>query len=35
MTEHLHGFPDLVPGGVSVDVVHLVEVDVVRLQAAQ
>ncbi len=33
--EQLHRLPDLVPGRVPVDVVHLVQVDVVGLQAAQ
>src|SRR5690606_17232446 len=33
--ELLHRLPDLLPGRVPVDVVHLVEVDVIRLQPAQ
>ncbi len=31
--QHFHGLPDLFPGGETVDVVHLVQVDVVGLQA--
>ena len=33
--QQVHRLPDLVPRGVTVDVVHLVEVDVVGLQAPQ
>jgi hypothetical protein len=33
--EQTHRLPDLLPGGVPVDVVHLVEVDTVGLQPAQ
>src|SRR6202035_2036259 len=33
--EHLHRLPDLVPRGVPVDMVHLVQVDVVGPQPAQ
>jgi hypothetical protein len=33
--QRVERLPDLVPGAVAVDVVHLVEVDVVGLQAPQ
>src|SRR5262249_13201571 len=35
LDQYLHRLPDLVPGDLAVDVVHLVEVDVVGLHAAQ
>ncbi len=30
-----HGLPDLLPGGVPVDMVHLIEIDMVRFQPFQ
>src|SRR5213079_1576314 len=33
--QHLHGLPDLVPGGVPIHVVHLVEVEVIGAQPLQ
>ncbi len=35
LDERLHRLPDLVPRRLSVDVVHLVQVDVIRLEATQ
>ena len=35
LDEDLHRLPDLVPGRVAVDVVHLVKVDAVGLEAPQ
>ncbi|KAG1432787.1 hypothetical protein G6F57_022699 [Rhizopus arrhizus] len=35
LDQQFHRLPDLVPGRVPVDVMHLVQVDVVGLQAAQ
>ena len=35
LDEHFHRLPDLFPGGETVDVVHLVQVNVVGLQALE
>ena len=35
LDEHFHRLPDFFPGRLAVDVVHLVQVDVIGLQAAQ
>ena len=35
LDQHFHGLPDLLPGRQAVHVVHLVQVDVVGLQALE